>query len=66
MEVFLKTSKRKRKAYFPEHIPGLFPLSRGDVIDDLDFLQSSDLTNADNLPAKRMKQRSDSDIESMA
>lgn len=58
-DVYLTSNPKK--ADFPEHVPGLYILSKGEILDDLDYISScvqadtntssrGDITASDTLP----------------
>mmetsp|Transcript_36715 Transcript_36715/g.72049 ORF Transcript_36715/g.72049 Transcript_36715/m.72049 type:complete len:290 (+) Transcript_36715:25-894(+) len=54
VDVYL-AEKPRAKEWFPDHIPGLYRLSKGEVLDDIDYIQSN--LAGDGGPGSRIKRR---------
>ena len=57
VDVYL-AEKPRNKEWFPEHIPGLYRLSKGEVLDDIDYIQSN-LNDSDRPRNYKRKSKSD-------
>ena len=64
VDVYL-SEKPRSKEWFPESIPGLYKLSKGEVLDDIDFINNNLNFSATNERASRFKRKAKlEDLES--